>query len=281
MSVLVAAEHRGAPVRALLARLLSALVVATAAADASAVTIGYWRMEQDDDATANGLSVPNEVAGGSALVSSEAFLDTANLPGVSVPATGASNTSSVGATMQGGGNGINGSAAWYSALDVTSISVEFWARTVESFATPFQFGSGSGDGILIDDPNDLDVTWHVDVPGVGVQAFSLNDLDDMDAGWSHYAFTYDEVTGVAAFYVDGVLVDSNDGPDNSPLVILPGSAVEIGVIMDFAAANRGTMDEVRLDGSSLAPSEFLVPEPGPGWLVAAGLIAGFALPRRR
>jgi hypothetical protein len=61
---------------------------------ARSATIGYWRMEQDLDPSAEGLQVANEVAGND-LFSSTAFID-ANLPTTSVPLTGSSNIGSIG-----------------------------------------------------------------------------------------------------------------------------------------------------------------------------------------
>lgn len=265
-----------------LARLL--LVVSAgmliAAGDARAATIGYWRMEVDNDASANGLSVPNEVAGGTALLSSEALLDGSNLPTTIVPLTSEPNNFSVAAAIQGGPNGINGSAAWYSALDVTSITLEYWGRTLETTATPFRFSTGGLDGIVITDPNTLNVTWNVDVAGTPT-AYSLTNLDNMDANWSHYAFVYDETNGLASFYVDGVIAGSFDGPDNSPLIVVPGTSIELGVLMDYASAGQGTLDEVRIDGTVLSPTIFLVPEPTTGLQLALGLAMLGAVGRRR
>ena len=95
-----------------------------------------------------------------------------------------------------------------------------------------------------------------------------------------YAFTYDEVTGTATFYVDGVAVDSFDGPDNAPLVIIADTPVELGVLMDFASAGQGTLDEVRLSDGALGPSGLLTPEPSNGLLIGLGLIALSAHRRR-
>ena len=80
---------------------------------AQAATIGYWRMEQDLDPGAD-LRVANEFAGGSDLISSDAFIDT-NLPNTSVPNTGTPNLGSIGSTSQGSSAGINASAAAYAA----------------------------------------------------------------------------------------------------------------------------------------------------------------------
>ncbi len=263
-----------------LANLLIAILMASTALPAVAATIGYWRFEVDDDASLDGLDSPNELAFGTPFVSSEASLDGSNLPVGIVPLGSAPNNFSVASRFQGGAAGINASAAWYNELLVTSITVEFWARTIESVATPFRWTSGGLDGILISDPNSLDVTWHVNVGGTPT-AFTMSNLDNMDASWSHYAFTYDEVSGMAVFWVDGVPVQSVDGPDNAPLVLVPGTPLEIGVLMDYASAGQGTMDEVRLSGTSLPSTGFLVPEPATGCLLGLGLAAFAAAGRRR
>ena len=135
----------------------AALILSIATPAASwAGSIGYWRMEQDLDPTAEGLRVANEVAGND-LLSNSAFIDT-NLPTTSVPLTGSPNVGSIGGTRQGANEGINGTVAAYAALDVPSITIEFWARTVENFAEVFQRTSGAN-GIVIDQPSALTITW--------------------------------------------------------------------------------------------------------------------------
>ena len=66
--------------------------------------------------------------------------------------------------------------------------------------------------------------------------------------------------------------------EGAPLVLLAGTPVELGVLMDFASAGQGIMDEVRLSGTALGPGETLLPEPGPGLLTAVG---GLVLAGRR
>jgi len=89
-------------------------------------------MEVDLDPSANGLRVANEVAGGADLLSTEAFVDLAANPTGTVPNTGAINLGSVGSSLQGGANGINGTVASSSVLDTSSLTAEFWARTGET-----------------------------------------------------------------------------------------------------------------------------------------------------
>ena len=244
---------------------------------AQAATIGYWRMEQDLDG-GPGLLVANEVAGGSDLISTTACIDT-NLPTTSVPNTGSPNVGSLGSTQQGSAAGINASAAAYGALNTSSITIEFWARTVENDAELFLRSTGNN-GIIIDQPSSLRVRWWVDDGAGGAEQRQMAGLFDMNDAWNHFAFTYDHLSGIAEFFVDGVSVGTDSGTANRALVWDPSAAVEIGRRMDFAAANNGTIDEVRIDDNALGGFELLnSPEPGTGLLVSFGLI-GLGLHRR-
>jgi hypothetical protein len=247
------------------------LLAAGLPAAAPAATIAYWRMEADLDPAANGLRVANEIAGGSDLTSNQAFIDLAANPTGTVPNTGSINLGSVGSTLQGGANGINGTAAWYAALDVTDITIEFWARTGESVATLFRRSSGAN-GVTISNPNALVVSYHVSNGAGGGIAVTLNTGHNMDATWRHYAFSYDSATGVGTFYVNGVAVVSNNGVDGRALFWGGASPVQIGQQMDYASAFNGTMDEVRLSNVALGATQFLsaVPEPAVLALLALG-----------
>jgi MYXO-CTERM domain-containing protein len=250
-------------------------------APAGAATIGYWRMEADLDPSANGLEVANAVAGTN-LFSTEAFIDNVANPNGTVPYTGNPNSGSVGGTFQGGTNGINATAAWYTALDTPSVTIEYWARTVENTATLFSRTTGGADGIIITDPNALNITYHVSDGAGGSTAVTLTGLDNMDATWRHYAFTYDHLQGLGEFFVDGVLVGSDDGPDDRALVWGFQTGLTVGLLMDYAAAFNGTLDEVRIDDGALPIAQFLsTPEPSSATLGMIGLAALAFLGRRR
>jgi hypothetical protein len=253
-------------------RVAAGLLAAGLATPAAAATIGYWRMEADLDASANGLRVVNEVAGGSDLISNQAFVDLAANPNGTVPNTGALNLGSVGSTLQGGANGINGTVAWYSVLDTASITAEFWARTNEGQATLLARSSGAN-GFSIANPNAVQVVYRVSNGAGGSVQVTLNTGHNMDATWRHYAFTYDAASGVGAFYVDGVVVASNDGADGRAMFWGGASPLRVGELMDYAAAFNGTMDEVRLSDVALNASQFLgaVPEPAAALLLGLGL----------
>ena len=261
-------------------RLLAALLWLAWAPAAQAATIAYWRMESDLDPTPEGFEVANEVAFGTSLFSSEAFVDTAANPNFTVPLTGAANTGSAGGTRQGGPNGINATAAWYPELDVSSLTLEFWARTVENVATLFSRTSGS-DGLRIWNPSSLDIEYWVEDGAGGATRRQILNVYDMDASWHHFAFTYDAVLGDGYFWVDGAAVGWNDGVAGRGLVWGNQVDVQLGSQMDFAAAFNGTLDEVRIMDqvpSGTAPT--LAPEPGGFVLAAAGLLGLLLLGRR-
>jgi hypothetical protein len=238
------------------------LLLAGLAAPASAATIGYWRMEVDLDPSANGLRVANQVAGGADLTSTEAFIDLAANPTGTVPNTGAPNLGSIGSSLQGGPNGINGTVAWSSVLDTSSLTAEFWARTGENEATLLRRSSGAN-GLTIANPNALTITYYVSNGAGGGVAVTLNTGHNMNATWRHYAFSYDQASGVGAFYVDGVVVASNNGLDGRAMYWGGASPLRVGLLMDYAAAFNGTMDELRLSDVALPATQFLgaVPEP--------------------
>jgi hypothetical protein len=262
------------------ASLAAGLLAASLAAPAGAATIGYWRMEVDLDPSTNGLRVANQVAGGSDLTSTEAFIDLAANPNGTVPNTGAINLGSVGSSLQGGANGINGTIAHYSMLDAASFTVEFWARTGESEATLFQRSNGAN-GLTIANPNALQVTYYVSNGAGGGVLVTLNTGHNMDATWRHYAFSYDQATGVGSFFVNGVVVATNNGVDGRALFWGTSTTTRVGLLMDYASAFNGTMDELRLSNTALSATQLLGAVPEPSALLLLALAAAVGLRRLR
>ena len=244
-------------------------------------------MEIDAFPLTSDIEVANEVVGlipgATMLISSSAIIDVDSNPNTEVPNTLLPNLGTIGAATQGGSDGINGTIAWYAELDTASITLEYWARTGENTATMIS-RRFSNDGIVIDDPQDLDISYYVLEAGVPTE-YQLIDVADMSPGgingWHHYAFTYDKDTGTARFFVDDVEVASRTEQPNSPLIWSSSADLIIGDAMDFASGQEGTMDELHITDRAIDPVSFLTsPEPGTGILLLSGLV-GLAARRRR
>jgi hypothetical protein len=251
---------------------------------ANAAIVGYWRMEVDNDA-GTGVSVPNEVAGGSPFITGAATGQlSATSPSATVPQTGAANLSSIDSNGD-----LLGSIASYTALNTNSITIEFWARTGETTATIFNRFSATG-GIQIDNANALRAQYRIDDGAGGNTLVTLTSSPaiDLDATtWTHAAFTYDALTGVGSWYRNGVLVNSIDGPDNRNLVWVGTGNIAIGADMDATAVTGGILDELRISDVALPASQLLastptaVPEPSSVALAGLGCLSLLVLRRRR
>jgi hypothetical protein len=63
------------------------------------------------------------------------------------------------------------------------------------------------------------------------------------------------------------------GPDGAAMILVAGTPVEIGVLMDYSVAGEGAMDDVKIDGTVLDPDDrLLAPEPGTAALFGLGLL---------
>jgi len=243
-------------------------------------TVSWWRFEagEDDDTSAAGFENPNEIASEPAMISSNATLGT-NAPDLFdtvVPQVGVSNTGSVRSFINGQGtDGIFGSAAYSSTLDVDSITVEFWMRTTENEAgfvarTTDSADSGESgtltDGFRIVDPQNVRVEYWTSDTGGGstVRRTLTSNIATNDGEWYYIAFTYDAATGEANLYIDDVdtPVATRDDSDNRPMWWGSGSpqpGVHIGYRMDGNPDNdTGTLDEIRFTDFALPPEELLV-----------------------
>lgn len=249
---------------------------------ASAAIIGYWRMEVDND-PGTGVSVPNEFALGTPLITTGTTGVLSNtFPSNPVPQTGAANTSSI----DSNGN-LLATVADYPELNTSSITIEFWARTGEAAATFFNRSTATS-GVIIDEANALRARYYVDdgAGGSTLVTFSSSPAINLnETTWTHAAFTYDAATGIGSWYQNGVLVNSNDGPDNRNLIWTGTGSIAIGADMDATAVVGGILDEFRISDVALPASQLLVsnpiPEPSSFALAGLGLLSILAVRHHR
>ena len=277
------------------------VLILICASDLSADDISWWRFETDLDGSANGFENPNEVAGGSSLISSNAVLGTSapDLFSPVVPGPGVPNTASVRAVNTGGTSGIFGSADYSSALDVGSVTVEFWVRTTESDAgfvarttSPNAGEQGSiSNGFRIVAPNSVRVDFwtsrEIEFNGtdfyVGSRTQTTIDtgISINDGDWHYIAFSYDENSGAARLIVDFEVTEI-DLADNRALywggnfVGATTPDVTMGYRLDGNQNNNiGTLDEVRFTDEFEDNEDLLSPVPEPGTLSMGVMIALF------
>jgi len=255
-------------------------------------TVSWWRFEagEDTDPSASGFSNPNEIGSEPPMVSSNATLGTSapDLFSAVVPQVNVANTGSVRSAQNGNGSdGIFGTAAYSSTLDVNSITVEFWMRTTESDAgfvarTTNTNDAGEGgtldNGFRIVDPNNVRVEYYTDNgSGGGVRRRINSGVDVRDGDWHYIAFTYDAATGIGNLYVDDVSSPAGTRNDNNNRNLWWGNGtpepdVQIGYRMDGNPNNNtGTLDEIRFTDSALPPGELLV-VPEASQLIASVLL---------
>ena len=216
------------------------------------ITVGYWRMERDDDADGNRLSTPNEIPGGQPLMANDCVLD-GQVPVSPIPATGAVNDSSLEALFT-----MDSTIAYDDVFDLDSLTVEFWARTSENSAVLFgRTADINTDGLVIEEPDAVRVRYVVSDGVGGSSAVDMATGVDMDEQWRHYAFTYDQATGVGCFYVDGAEATCHDGPDGFAIEWAAGVPIRVGQGLGGGAVNGGILDELRISDGALPPSRFL------------------------
>jgi hypothetical protein len=253
-------------------------------------------MEADVDAGA-GLSVPNEVAGGTNLISGSASLATP-VPSATIfnPVTASSAPNTLAAN---GDTDVNAAAASYAALNVASFTAEGFFRTQENTATLLARNLGTT-GFVISQPSNVTVTYYVNgvsqtltggSGGVGGGAI------DLDSPYTHIAFTYDAASGVGKLYANGVLRGMNTTPGGGALFVA-GNSIPVnlgggtftgpntggydgGGLSSAAGQNVGIIDEIRLTDAALTPAQFLQAVPEPTTAATLLLFVASASLRRR
>lgn len=273
-----------------------ALLIATAwiCPTAEATVVSWWRFEdgEDDDPSANGLENPNEVSGEPAMISDNATIGN-NIPDLfdtSVPGANVPNTGSVRSYVNGGSDdGIFGTAAYSSTLDVNSITVEFWMRTTENDAgfvarlvNVNQAGeTGSlSNGFRIVDPNNVRVEYWVSENNGNnpVKRTLTSNVSVNNGNWHYIAFTYDAATGVGKLYIDDAFNPAATRNDNDNRRLWWGSGspqpqVVIGYRMDGNPNNNtGTLDEIRFTDFALPPDDLLVVPEASQWAAVGTMV---------
>ena len=228
--------------------------LAVAGPRAGAQTVGYWRFETDLDGGANVLSTPNETAGGLLGSASAAVIADPAVP--YVPGIGASNAGAVDGLAN-----INGTVPAYAALNVGSITVEFWARSVEGAGDLVSRTDGSTAGFRITDFNGVDATYYVDDGLGGSQAVTINTSLNLDTAWTHIAWTYDAVSGLGSVWANGTRVGvQGTATPGMGLVWTGAGDLKVGTDMDGSASlitGSGLLDELRISDTALAPAQML------------------------
>lgn len=268
------------------------------ACSSHAAVVSWWRFEagEDSDTNAKKLTNANEVSGQPAMISSNATIgtDVPDLFDDFVPGAGVANTGSVRSYKNGdGGDGIFGTAAYSSVLDVASITVEFWMRTTENeagFVARTTVAGNAGEdevltnGFRIVDPNDVRVNfWTHDGSGGSTSPITLTSGTSVNNGnWHYIAFTYNSDDGVSHLYIDDPTTPAvtNNGADNRPLYWGGSGAqpqVHIGYQMDGNPNNNtGTLDEIRFSDLALTSEDLLItPVPEPATVAAGGLLTAW------
>ena len=122
------------------------------------------------------------------------------------------------------------------------ISIDFQREeSVGSFFTragsSFDFGMNSGN---------LRVVYQVDNGSGGSTTINSGNIQGIpnDNTWRNYRFTYNPGTGIGIVVVDGVLVWSNDGPDNRNLYWTGAGNMIIGNAMDASGNQAAIFDDV-------------------------------------
>jgi|GEM_PF-5495837 len=259
---------------------VTAAFVLTIVGVTQADTIGYWRMEEDTRVGNAAYHIPNEFAGGETLRGAFGEVHP-NVPFDTVPGTGAANTGTLGPhTNPSLHPDVSGWVPYYAALDVGSVTVEFFVRTDENFVLQLfgRWAGGLGLEIGVIDTLRLQYT-------TASGTVKMSDLFTFDGEWEHVAFTYDQASGVGKLFVSGELMAMNDGPDGEALIWPSGEGIHVARTLAGGTLGRtGLFDELRISDRALDTTEFLapfvtIPEPTSAALLGVGSLA--LLRRRR
>lgn len=128
---------------------LAALLTLIITTPTSAATIGYWRMERDDDPDPILYSIPNEVPGGAPLVGEYGGV-APDTPSDTIPLTGAPNLGALSRQYEGiFDSDYTATVGDSSVFDLPSITIEFFARTNEGEAPSYSARKPRTSGVAL------------------------------------------------------------------------------------------------------------------------------------
>lgn len=276
-----------------------------------AVVLSYYRFEVDLNADPLLLESPNEISGEPAITAVSARIDdtasSGSLPNLFIPLNGLPNTASLdGIGPDASGNpDIDARAAYTSTLNVDEFTAELFVRTEESNGVLISRSSTENvlssiaDGFRIYDPQALKVDFYTS-DGLGggtlhtiTTSVGLDDISPTAgfAAWRHLAFSFEQSTGTATLYLDGIILSTLETGAGSTAYWgadpeLSQPELQLGVALDGfnfskTETDNGYIDEVRISSTALTPSELLnVPEPS-AYALIVGFIALTITQRRR
>ena len=263
-------------------------ILSVAAGSASAVTVGYWRLDdgvagatlttaasQVNNATLQGTGTGGGTRVFNADVPGQFISD-----GLNGPIVGSNSTS-----LQTNGGFVD--IPFSSALEPTSFTIEFFMKAGATANFP---GIVTKSSTLAGRPT----SW-----GIGknsaeqefyrVDTAALNNFTQAggastaDGQWHHFALTHDASTGIFSLFRDYILIQS--GNPTGDLQYDGASGLRIGGMVaggSFQTYN-GLVDEVRFSNSALTANQLLriatIPEPAS--LSLLGLGGAMMLRRRR
>ncbi len=144
------------------------------------------------------------------------------------------------------------------SFNVDGIDIEFDFRREESVASFFKRGSLFN--FQMNNGN-LQVTFTTtqgSTPGnITINSGNIKTVAD-DHAFHHYRFRYDNNTGIANVWVDGIIVYTYNGVAGRPLAWTNAGNVIIGELMDVTSRNLGVLANFKVSGvNSILPAELL------------------------
>lgn len=166
--------------------------------------------------------------------------------GTTVSPSAISDTGGVGGT-----NGLNASLPKQDVnmtipgsptFDVDGIDVSFDYQRDESQCDWFR----RGNSLIMDGSNQFSVSYRVDNGAGGFNTVTSGNVFNIpnDNTFRNYRFIYLSDTGEGFLLVDGVVLWTNDGPDNRPMYWVGAGDVMIGSGCDGSGSNNTFMDNL-------------------------------------